>query len=425
MRYSNIIKGIIAITCTIHVFMASATYRGMPRNPSDVPNPSEYSWDNWVSDPDNLLYKHNINSYVNLFSDLKRYKFPCGSSYRPYQVGVAVINKMSGPYVGKQEIFADMIFNKWGIGYPECNNGVLLFASYTNKQFVIATGNGYVSDILDVNTKAQIIGKMVEYMKNHHSFLSNKRIALTETLEYGTNLISAKLLEKSFTYYGSNYNDRHYDILGYSFATVIILMLLYRSIYKMRGKNNNERMWRSKYNSESCDYDSDTQRSHYTSPTDRYGWFPASYLRHRVKASTKAHHVPYSTQNETKKNDHVQVSKQNVSPAGGSVAKGESVSGSWSESKTNDNAVNDNQHKTNQRKTTTIDEISNSGHTTTVTVTEVTKTITTKNIDGKTDNSIKTDDIDDVDVDVVDDTEIDTKPAGGAVAVGESVSGSW
>ena len=162
----NILVNMINLLPYFVLFYWFGTFvHAITRTPSDIP---ALKRDIWISDPDKYLTEYQffeINSMLDSNSYLKKHTFPCGNNYKPYQVAVLVVEKMDRSYSGSE--FAETVFNKWGLGYPECNNGVLLFLSIKDKILSITPGSGITSDVLsDFDKEHIIIDAIKPYLKN-------------------------------------------------------------------------------------------------------------------------------------------------------------------------------------------------------------------------------------------------------------------
>lgn len=232
--------------------VANAVYTGDPRKPSDVPAPKEYGRDNWVSDPDHVLDDdvfNWINGLLNSDSKLKKNRYPCGWFIKPYQVGVAVVNKMHGDWVGREEEFADKVFNRWGLGYSSCNNGVLVFLSAQDKKVVINVGAGkHMQHVLSVNTRKELLNNFVKTYKSLKSTSSSPMsLALYDLVDDVTSV----LVRNSDKYFGKSNKRIPYQtslIVGWMFLfagfSKILLFVLCTCGQKKRLYNVNGRVRR-------------------------------------------------------------------------------------------------------------------------------------------------------------------------------------
>lgn len=126
-------------------------------------NIPKFKNDNWVVDPDNYLNNkqlYSINNYINKYSRLNKYSFSlpnCKKNiYRPYQVGIVIVNSVKG----KVSDVSEKYFNRVGLGYNDCNNGILLFFSIEDGELIITPGKDISSNILSYK-KRIIIGEKI------------------------------------------------------------------------------------------------------------------------------------------------------------------------------------------------------------------------------------------------------------------------
>ena len=81
----------------------------------DVPNPKTYDADNWVSDPDHILDSETKNKINDILQQLE--------DSLTIEVAVVALNS-----IGEEEPheFAVTLFNRWGVGKAEDDNGLLI-----------------------------------------------------------------------------------------------------------------------------------------------------------------------------------------------------------------------------------------------------------------------------------------------------------
>lgn len=78
------------------------------------------------------------------------------------QIGVVVLNSLGGNSVEEK---ANKIFNTWGLGSKERNDGALLLISITDRKFRLEVGNGLRNTVLSDYEAKEIIDKMIPYFK--------------------------------------------------------------------------------------------------------------------------------------------------------------------------------------------------------------------------------------------------------------------
>eukprot|EP00899_Mesostigma_viride_P024644 jgi/Mesvir1/5364/Mv15447-RA.1 len=159
----------------------------------DVDRCGRHGQKSWICDPDGLLSIDAANVVESIIQDVAYGAYPftrkaCGPDgvMRGYQIGVALMNKISvkpkashspvkghgswetqvaPPVPGDADLrvmaqkFAMATFNSWGVGDPECNNGVLLLVSRQDRVVYIATGRG-ASTSLPESSISLVIGRM-------------------------------------------------------------------------------------------------------------------------------------------------------------------------------------------------------------------------------------------------------------------------
>ena len=89
----------------------------------DVPNPKTYDADNWVSDPDHILDSETKNKINDILQQLED----------SLTIEVAVVALHS---IGEEEPheFAVTLFNRWGVGKAEDDNGLLILLTRDGRQ---------------------------------------------------------------------------------------------------------------------------------------------------------------------------------------------------------------------------------------------------------------------------------------------------
>lgn len=78
------------------------------------------------------------------------------------QVGVVILKSLNG---SSAEERANSIFNTWGLGSKERNNGALLLISIADRKFRLEVGDGLRDTVLSDYDAKEIIDKMVPYFK--------------------------------------------------------------------------------------------------------------------------------------------------------------------------------------------------------------------------------------------------------------------
>ena len=83
--------------------------------------------------------------------------FGCGrdGEMKPFQLGVALIDKITGEDV---QTFSERVFNRWGIGHRECNNGVIFVLSRLDrKSYIKVRSLAFEGMLLPIQLKGNVI----------------------------------------------------------------------------------------------------------------------------------------------------------------------------------------------------------------------------------------------------------------------------
>lgn len=138
--------------------------------PQNVPNPNKEPskcgraevMKSMICDPDLLLSKDSadvVEGYINQ-----------GTSHGSYQLGVLLIKKMSEKWTEEHsndidkagEEFAIQVFNKWGIGLQDKNDGILLFVSIDDRFTYISRGRGVQQKLSPL-----VLNGVISHMRPH------------------------------------------------------------------------------------------------------------------------------------------------------------------------------------------------------------------------------------------------------------------
>lgn len=79
------------------------------------------------------------------------------------QVGVILLNSLNGSTIENK---ATELFNTWGLGDKEKNNGVLILISKNDRQFRVEVGEGLRNTVLSDREAANILDAMKPYCKD-------------------------------------------------------------------------------------------------------------------------------------------------------------------------------------------------------------------------------------------------------------------
>lgn len=107
----------------------------------NLPQPRLYDADNFVANPDGILSPATVRRLNGMLDDINR--------TTNAQVAVAVIDSYDGEDI---DSFATDLFNEWGVGEKEADNGVLLVVAVGPRQYAFRTGRGVGSVVTDVET---------------------------------------------------------------------------------------------------------------------------------------------------------------------------------------------------------------------------------------------------------------------------------
>lgn len=108
------------------------------RTPDEVPNVHVADRTRYVSDPDNILDSQSVARIDSLLGDIW--------SKTTAEPVVVVVNDLSGEDIND---YATELFELWGIGKKDMDNGVLMVVSRDDRKAVIRTGYGVESILTD------------------------------------------------------------------------------------------------------------------------------------------------------------------------------------------------------------------------------------------------------------------------------------
>ncbi|MBM3176618.1 MAG: TPM domain-containing protein [Bacteroidetes bacterium] len=138
---------------TFFLFIFSLQVFGQGIQPTEVLNPKKTS-NGYVSDVYGLLDKVETDSITRILDALER--------RTTVQSAVVVLNS-----IGDQDVFtfSQDLFNHWGIGHSENNNGLLILLIIDQKTVRIHTGYGLEGLLPDATTKRIQAEEMVPHFK--------------------------------------------------------------------------------------------------------------------------------------------------------------------------------------------------------------------------------------------------------------------
>jgi uncharacterized membrane protein YgcG len=117
-----------------------------------------------ICDPDNMLTAEEgdaIEGRLNFIHE--EHTTPCGTEPRGVQMSVALMKNMDTKGgLDSAEVFARYLHHKWGIGYSECDNGIMLLVAVENREVYISTGKGARKVVTD-----EAVQTIIENMRSH------------------------------------------------------------------------------------------------------------------------------------------------------------------------------------------------------------------------------------------------------------------
>lgn len=151
-----IIYSIVSPSDNSHVtdttdYMSESPARWLVEN---VPNPKEHNTQNWVSNPDQILSseaEQEINIILQKLSDSLT-----------IEVAVVALNAIDGD---DPRDFAHRLFNNWGVGKAEDDNGLVILLTQDLRDITFETGYGLEGVLPDVICKRIQMNAMVPYLR--------------------------------------------------------------------------------------------------------------------------------------------------------------------------------------------------------------------------------------------------------------------
>ena len=117
-----------------------------------------------ICDPDNMLTDEEgdaIEGRLNFIHE--EHTMSCGTEARGVQMSVALMKNMDTKGgLDSAEVFARHLHHKWGIGYSECDNGIMLLVAVENREVFISTGQGAREVVTD-----EAVQTIIENMRSH------------------------------------------------------------------------------------------------------------------------------------------------------------------------------------------------------------------------------------------------------------------
>ena len=167
----------------------------------------------WICDPENILSYGAADKIEELLYSIVK-NTASGCSYyhngKPgFQIGVAVLNQMSGipgePVEETAKTFAKHLHDSWGVGHAGCDDGAMLLISILDRQLYVSTGKRAV-ELLSDDQIDIIIEEMKPYM-------------LKKDYDKGVELAIVRMGEV----FGIRSASNHWYIIFYAVLVIIIV----------------------------------------------------------------------------------------------------------------------------------------------------------------------------------------------------------
>ena len=167
----------------------------------------------WICDPENILSYGAADKIEELLYSIVK-NTASGCSYyhngKPgFQIGVAVLNQMSGipgePVEETAKTFAKHLHDSWVVGHAGCDDGVMLLISILDRQLYVSTGKRAM-ELLSDDQIDIIIEEMKPYM-------------LKKDYDKGVELAIVRMGEV----FGIRSASNHWYIIFYAVLVIIIV----------------------------------------------------------------------------------------------------------------------------------------------------------------------------------------------------------
>eukprot|EP01090_Pellita_catalonica_P014681 TRINITY_DN3800_c0_g1_i1.p1 TRINITY_DN3800_c0_g1~~TRINITY_DN3800_c0_g1_i1.p1 ORF type:complete len:438 (-),score=41.03 TRINITY_DN3800_c0_g1_i1:16-1329(-) len=149
----------------------------------------------WLCDPENLVNEKDALKIEEMLTFIgQNTSAPCND--KGYQVGVAIVNHMRkynyGTSLREATRMAKDLHDEWGVGYDDCQSGVMIFLAVGDRHMYISTGAETKRHISDSQLDA-----IIERMKPN---LKEKRYgaAILACLKDVSDLLHGRQLEPTF-----------------------------------------------------------------------------------------------------------------------------------------------------------------------------------------------------------------------------------
>lgn len=201
-----------------------------------IPNTHLKNAKDFVSNPDGILSASSVAA-INQILDSLQIKTTA-------EVAVVAVNS-----IGDEEIkpFATRLFEHWGIGKREKDNGLLILLVADKRQITFETGYGLEGVLPDAIVKRIQMVNMLPYFKKG-DYSSGMLAGIERVTDILTNPEAAdeiKATRPTEQYQGTNNINPLYFYLGASFLISVLLLSMIRSSLKQKYNNNNYNRYKS------------------------------------------------------------------------------------------------------------------------------------------------------------------------------------
>jgi uncharacterized protein len=153
-KFSMVLRIFFILFIPLNFLIVEASAAAVPYTVESVPNPKASASYNYVSNPDGVIESSTVSEIDSLLKELEL--------QTTAQVAVVILNSI-GDEVPKT--FATKLFNYWGIGDREKDNGLLILLVMDQRDIEFETGKGMEGILPDVTCKRIQETYMVPYAK--------------------------------------------------------------------------------------------------------------------------------------------------------------------------------------------------------------------------------------------------------------------
>lgn len=177
----------------------------------------------YVNDFANLLNSQTENTIMETSKQIEK--------ITTAQVVVVTIQKMNGMDI---ESYANQLFNKWGIGQADKDNGVLLIISKSERKVRIEVGYGLEGAINDAKAGRILDNLAVPYLKSN----DYDTAVLNVVKELQGVIYNEYNIEGGFDNYDSVSSNSPSDIIIFLIALIPVFIYIILRIFIYKGKRN-------------------------------------------------------------------------------------------------------------------------------------------------------------------------------------------